>query len=304
MFYETYILTNIVKTTKLETSILHDRWTDQSFAAIERREKDTVRALETLEAIDRMKLEGEDRLNYDLLVSDLTESIEGQRFPGEYMAVTQMSGVQQDVARMLSMMPGGSIGQYENIIARLAGVPKLVDDTISLLEKGLETGITPPKVTLRNLPQQVKNQLVEDPMESPLLRAFVEFPEMIADEDQERLRKAAVEIYSEGIAPAYQKLHAFLTETYLPGCRDTIGMKDLPDGKAWYDYNVKQMTTTELTAQEIHEIGLSEVARIRKEMMGVIKETEFEGSFTEFFDFLRPDELFCPNCGSRLPRTD
>ncbi len=270
----------------------HDRWTDQSFEAIARREQDELKALEALRSIDRSKIEGEDRLNYDLLFSDIEESVEGHRFHGEYMAISQMGGVQQNVAQMLAIMPATSVEQYENILARMAGVKTLVDDTIALLEKGLETGITPPKVTLRDVPQQVLNQLVDDPTQSPLLRSFQEFPADMPAEEQERLRNAATEIYTAQVVPAYRKLHGFLTEKYIPGCRETIGMKDLPDGEAWYQYNIKQMTTTDLTPRQIHDIGLSEVKRIRGEMDKVIAESGFEGSFPEFLDFLRTDEQF------------
>ncbi|MEE8278101.1 MAG: DUF885 domain-containing protein [Thermoanaerobaculia bacterium] len=270
----------------------HDRWTDNSLKAIARREADTVRALEVLRAIDRSRLESEERLNYDLLMEDLEEEVEGHRFPGELLALNQMSGVQQNVAQMLAMMPAGKVKQYEDVLARLRGVPTLVDQAIARLEKGLEEGVTPPRVTLRDVPQQVKNLLVEDPLESPMLRAFTEFPESVAAEDQNRLEEEAVRLFREAVAPAYQKLHDYLVESYIPGTRESIGMSQLPDGEAWYAYRVKQMTTTDLTPQEIHEIGLSEVKRIRQEMDRVIEESGFEGSFEEFTEFLRTDPQF------------
>ncbi|MEE8138740.1 MAG: DUF885 domain-containing protein [Thermoanaerobaculia bacterium] len=270
----------------------HDRWTDNSLEAIARREADTVRALEVLSAIVRSRLEDEERLNYDLLMEDLEEEVEGHRFPGELLALNQMSGVQQNVAQMLAMMPAGKVKQYEDILARLRGVPTLVDQAIVRLEKGLEEGVTPSRVTLRDVPQQVKNLLVEDPLESPMLRAFTEFPESVAAEDQNRLEEEAVRLFRQAVAPAYQKLHDYLVESYIPGTRESIGMSRLPDGEDWYAYRVKQMTTTDLTPQEIHEIGLSEVKRIRQEMDRVIEESGFEGSFEEFTEFLRTDPQF------------
>ncbi len=270
----------------------HDRWTDNSLEAIARREADTVRALEVLRAIDRSRLESEERLNYDLLMEDLEEEVEGHRFPGELLALNQMSGVQQNVAQMLAMMPAGKVKQYEDVLARLRGVPTLVDQTIVRLEKGLEEGVTPSRVTLRDVPQQVKNLLVEDPLESPMLRAFTEFPESGAAADQARHEEEAVRLFRQAVAPAYQKLHDYLVESYIPGTRESIGMSRLPDGEDWYAYRVKQMTTTDLTPQEIHEIGLSEVKRIRQEMDRVIEESGFEGSFEEFTEFLRTDPQF------------
>jgi uncharacterized protein (DUF885 family) len=265
----------------------HDRWTDNSLEAITRRDEDTVRALEVLRSIDRGNLVEEDRLDYDLLLRDLEEEVAGQRFHGEYLAISQMDGVQQNAARLLSMMPARNVEQYADILSRLRGVSRLVDQTLVRLEKGLEKGVTPPKVTLRDVPEQVQNQLVEDPLASPLLRAFTQFPESISAEDQERLTAEAVRIYTEDVQPAFSRLHEYLVETYIPQARKSTAMSELPDGREWYAHNVKSMTTTDLTPQEIHEIGLSEVDRIRKEMEKIIAETSFEGSFEDFFDFLR-----------------
>jgi uncharacterized protein (DUF885 family) len=270
----------------------HDRWTDNSLEAITRRDEDTVRALEVLRSIDRGNLVEEDRLDYDLLLRDLEEEVAGQRFHGEYLAISQMDGVQQNAARLLSMMPARNVEQYADILSRLRGVSRLVDQTLVRLEKGLEKGVTPPKVTLRDVPEQVQNQLVEDPLASPLLRAFTQFPESISAEDQERLTAEAVRIYTEDVQPAFSRLHEYLVETYIPQARKSTAMSELPDGREWYAHNVKSMTTTDLTPQEIHEIGLSEVDRIRKEMEKIIAETSFEGSFEDFFDFLRSDPQF------------
>ncbi len=270
----------------------HDRWTDNSFEAMARRDADTARALEVFRTIDREELEGDDRLNLDLILEDLEDDLEGQRFPGEVLAISQMGGVQQNVARMLAIMPATSVKQYEDVLARLSKVPEVVDQTIARLEKGLELGVTPPRVTLREVPQQVKNLLVDEPMESPMLRAFAKFPDDVPAAERERLAKQARETFTGKVAPAYQKLHAFLTEKYLPGTRESIAMKDLPDGDAWYAFRVKQMTTTDMTPQQIHQLGLSEVARIRAEMDKVIAESGFEGSFEEFTEFLRTDPRF------------
>lgn len=270
----------------------HDRWGDNSLAAIARQERDQVRALEVLRSIDRQRLEGENRLNYDLLIDDLEAGVEGQRFAGEYLAISQMDGVQQWAPRVLAMMPARTAKNYDDILARLRGIPALVDNTIIRLERGLELGITPPKVTLRELPQQVRNLLVEDALTSPLLRAFTRFPEEIAAAEQERLRGEAVLVFNEQVKPAYQRLHDYLAGSYVPGARESIGMSALPDGEAWYAFRVKQMTTTDLTPRQIHDIGLSEVERIRGEMEKIVGETGFEGSFEKFLEFLRSDRRF------------
>ncbi len=270
----------------------HHRWADDSLEAVARRESDDVRALGVLKTIPRTELEGDDRLNYDLLMERLVSWVDGHRFPGEYLVIDQMGGVQQSVARTLAMMPGRSVADYEDILSRLDGVPLLVENALIRLAKGLETGVTPPRVTLRDVPQQVRNQLADDPMASPMLKAFTRFPDPIAAAEQERLRTAAATIYTEKIVPAFEKLHDYLVETYIPGARESIAMSDLPDGREWYAHNARQETTTDLTPEEIHEIGKREVARIRGEMMAVMEEVGFEGTFEEFFDYLRTDPKF------------
>lgn len=270
----------------------NDRWTDDSLEAIARRERELQWPIKAIESIDRAKLGAADQLSYDLFKRNAKLAIEGTAFKGELMPINQMGGVQQDVAQTLSIMPAAKVKDYEDILARLRGVPKLIDQAIALMDKGLEAGITPPRVTLRDVPQQVLNQITDDPAESAILRPFGKFPAEIGPSDQERLRKEATEAYKGGVIPAYRKLHEYLTEKYIPKTRESIACSELPNGKAWYAYAAKTSTTTDLTPQQIHEIGLSEVKRIRGEMDKVIARSGFKGSFEEFTNFLRTDPQF------------
>ncbi len=270
----------------------HGRWTDNSLAAHELRDADLQRAVEVLQTIPRADLTGADRLNYDLLMQDLPEQVEGQRFPEELLPISQLSGIQQQPAQLFAMMPTGSVAEVENILSRLAGIPTLVGNDIEAMRRGLAAGVTPPQVTLRDLPQQVEALTPADPLASALLVPFTKLPDSLGAAEQERLRGAAVAAYTESVAPAYRELHAFLVDEYLPGARPSIAARDLPDGEAWYGYNVKQMTTTDMTPQQIHDLGLSEVARLRAEMDRVIAESGFSGDFAAFTEFLRTDPQF------------
>jgi uncharacterized protein (DUF885 family) len=162
--------------------------------------------------------------------------------------------------------------------------------------------VTPPAITLRDVPQQIRNQLVDDASKSPLLKGFVEVPATVDPLQAESLRKRAEQVYSQQVVPAYEKLLEFTENTYLPGARKTIAARDLPDGEAWYQNNVALMTTTDLTPQQIHEIGLAEVSRIRGEMDTIIESTGFEGSFEEFLYFLRTDPQFYHTSAEDLMR--
>jgi uncharacterized protein (DUF885 family) len=252
----------------------------------------THQELAALDSIDRSRLAPAEQLNYDLRHWRLEQGIEGEKFPGELMPVHQLSSPHQSVVDLLAAMPTNTVKDYDNRLARLRAFPLLIDQTIALLEKGLAKGITPPKVTLRDVPGQITAVLTDDPAKSAFLASFQEIPEAIPAADRERVRREAVKIYQEGVAPALRKLRGYLVETYIPGARETTAMSDLPDGRAWYAHIVRTSTTTDLTPDQIHQLGLSEVARIRKEMDAVIASTDFKGGFEEFCTFLRTDPRF------------
>jgi len=278
------------------------RWTDNSLQAIERRKRELEEPLAVVKTIRRDRLSPPNRLNYDLFRRGVEEQIEGTRFKDEYFAVTQLDGVQQDVGRLLAQMPTVSVQDYENILARLNAVPALVDQAIVLLGKGLEAGITPPRVTLRDVPDQIRGLTPEDPMASPLLQPFAQFPASVPAGERERLTRAARDAYTQRVAPAYRKLYDYVAGTYVPKARESIGMRELPDGPAWYAYRVRQFTTTSLSPDQIHALGLREVKRIRALMDSVIAATGFKGSFADFARFLRTDPQFFYDDSASLVR--
>lgn len=271
---------------------LDDRWTDESREAIEKRKAEMQWPLAVITTIGRAKLPKGDQLNYDLFRRNLELEIDGTKFPSELLALSQLDGVQQSVAQVLAKMRTDSVNAYENRLTRLRAVPGLIEQNIALLKRGLAQGITPSKITLREVPQQILNVIPDDPMQSALLRSFMEFPEHIPRVEQERLRATAVQIYQKRIVSAYKKLHDFLTREYLPGARTSIGFSSLPNGTRWYAFAVRRHTTTSMTPKEIHELGLREVTRIRGEMDKVIAEAKFKGGFEDFIKFLRTDPQF------------
>jgi uncharacterized protein (DUF885 family) len=270
----------------------NNRWTDNSLEAIARRLRELQRPLAVLRSISRPRLSPGDQLNYDLLLRTLNEQIEGGRFHDEYFAITQLNGPQQDVAQLIALQPAGTTRQYDDIIERLDGIPELIDQAVVLLNKGLETGITQSRIPLSEVPNQLRALIVDDPLASPVLEPFTRIPAAITATDRERLRTAAVKSYTEKVRPAYQRLLRFMTDTYLPRARESIGMNTLPDGKAWYAYRARVSTTTGLSPDRIHELGLTEVRRIRAEMDSVIASVGFKGTFAEFARFLRTDPQF------------
>lgn len=268
------------------------RWTDWSQAAVERRKNETRKLFAVVQKIKRDALTPAAQLDYDLAHKVLGWDVESLQFPEELLPLNQMGGVQQDIAQIMSIMPAARGSDYEDISARLRATPEAIDQAIALMRRGLEQGITPPQITLRDVPQQVRNQLFEDPLQSPLLAAFTKFPANMSDRDQEKLRSGAAKVYRKQIAPAFKRLLTFLEGDYLRGARTAVGANDLPQGDAWYRFRAMRSTTTSLTPRQIHTIGLDEIERIRGEMDCVIKGSGFKGTFSEFSKFLRTDPQF------------
>lgn len=269
----------------------NDRWTDLSVPAIQRRRADYSSEQKVISAIDRARLNPADQLSYDIFKRGVAEFIEGTRFPGDVIQISQLGGP-QTAASTISSMPAQTVKDYTDMIARLRALPAVVDQTIALLDSGLKLGVTPPRITLRDVPAQVKDLIPEDPLKSALLAPFTSFPMGMAENDRARLRTDAVRAYNEQDRPAFQRLQAYMTNTYIPRSRETIGMNALPNGAAWYAYNVKVLTTTTRTPDEIHALGLSEVKRIRSQMDSLIRSTGFSGDFAAFTNMLRTDPKF------------
>ena len=150
----------------------------------------------------------------------------------------------------------------------------------------------PPKILMSRVPPQLARQNVDDPADSPFMAIFASMPDSISAEDQQRIRREALATVSKTVLPAYAKLEKYFVGTYLPACRDSIGLSALPNGSAWYEHRARSYTTTNMTPDEIHNLGLSEVRRVRDEMQAIIDRLDFAGSFQDFLVFLRTDPRF------------
>ena len=276
------------------------RWTDKSPAGFEARVKHLRDSVESMSKLHRDALPAGEQLNYGLYLKHLRESEESLQYGGapfaetaiRWIPVTQMGGIQQDAAQTLALMPHETVSDYDDILARLEALPEVVEQTIALMKEGVKRGYTAPKITMRDVPKQTEDLIPLDPMRSALLQPFQEFPPSIAETDRAQLIARAKQIYTSKDLPAFQNFHEYLVSTYLPACRENIAASELPNGAAAYAFAVRQYTTTQSTPEQIHEIGLSEVKRIRGEMDKVIASIGFKGSFSEFTQFLRTDPRF------------
>src|SRR5256714_14652191 len=280
------------------------RWMDDSPQGIERRRTHLRESLATLKTIQRDALPPSEQLNYDLYRQILEDEAEGLQYGDDprpfrdvvprsvWMPINQMEGIQQLAPEILENTPHQSVSDYETILARLAALPAAVDQQVALLREGLKRGYTPPKIAMRDLPKQIADLIPADALKSALLQPFTEFSVGFPENERARLTQQARKIHAEAVAPASQPLHDSPAPTSFPACRKNIAATALPNGAAAYTYHVRWQTTTNLTPQQIHEIGLAEVKRIRAEMDKVIAASGFHGSFHEFTEFLRTDPRF------------
>jgi uncharacterized protein (DUF885 family) len=268
-----------------------DRWSDLSLAAIADSEKAERTALDKLRRIDRRALSSGDQLDYDTFAWQLERRVEGQRFR-EYLApINQRTGVQL-LAEIADIMPFEKTADYRRYLSRLAALPTLVDQVIALMREGMRTGQVTPKVLMERVPAQISAQIVDDPAASPFYRPFKRLPERIPGTEREALAAEAARQIREGVVPAYRKLLAFVRDEYLPRAGTSIAAIDRPDGAAWYAWRARLNTTTDLGVDQIHEIGLKEVARLRAAMDKLQAEIGFTGTRQEFFRHLRTDPRF------------
>lgn len=256
-----------------------DRWTDLSPEAHERRRRQARAVLDAARSIDRAALNDDDQLNLDLFVQQAAVRDESMSFPGELLPLGTMSGPQHLIPRTISLTRAP-----EDALARLEAASTVIEQTIELLREGLRRGITTPRVVISGVGAQLGAQIVDDASTSPILVGATHLTGA-ARTDAERL-------IAERIIPTFARLRAFVTDEYEPATRESIGLSELPDGEAWYAFETRRFTTTDLSPKEIHEIGLSEVERIRAEMEDAQHATGHTGSFDAFFEFLRTDDQF------------
>jgi len=253
------------------------------------------RALARLGAIDPAALGGQDALTYAVFKRDRALELEGFRYPAELLPVNQFGGLTQTFAQLgsgTSAQPFATPRDYDNWLKRVDGFVVWVDQAIDNMRRGAARGYVQPKSVVERLLPQLEQLIVEDPAKSLFMRPVAQFPAGVPTADQERLRAAYRAAVTDRITPAYKRLRDYVRDQYLPRARASVAWSDLPLGHEWYAYRVRVATTTSLSPEEIHRIGLAEVERISGEMDRLIAEIGFKGDRRAFFDALRADPRF------------
>ncbi len=254
-----------------------------------------VEFLARLADIDRDALNVQDKLSYDLFQLQRENSLAGERFPAYLAPMNQFRSATSSFVRLGSgsgLHPFETVKDYDDFLSRVDGFVVYIDQSIENMREGIRRGVTQPKVLMQKYLPQVQSQLVDSAEQSGFYTPISNLPDSFGDADRERLASAYKDAIEHKIIPAYARISNFMGDEYLGAARESVGLLDLPDGDEWYAHNVRLITTTDLTPEEIHQIGLDEVERIHGEMRGVMEQVGFDGELGEFFEFVFADPQF------------
>jgi uncharacterized protein (DUF885 family) len=261
-------------------SILHDRrWNDKlsevSDAAVQR---DLAKAREFLSRFEKVDTTGfpeQEALNKTLMVRGLREQLDNARFEWWLMPVNQMGGIHLDAPQFVSLLPFETVKDYDDYTTRLRNLPQVFDGTVTMMREGMAKHLMPPKFLLGKVAEQAKGIAGQKPEESPFALPLQKMPESFSAADKERIRSGTLAAVRDQVLPAYTRFATFVEKEYAPNGRTEVGLWSLPDGEARYARRVKDATTTQMTPEEIHQLGLREVARIEGEMLTIAKQQGF-----------------------------
>ena len=245
-----------------------------------------------LEMIQLNTLSKKDKINHKIFYRIVNSKIKSIEYKDYYMPFNADSGFHTGLARLYKAMPFKTVKNYQDYISRLLDFPRYFDEQISNMALGIKTGISIPKIVLEGYEVTIKTHVVDSYEESVFFEPFQSFPNSFTTEQQVAIRKQGQQAVMNGAVKAYASFLDFFLNQYYPNARKSLGASELPGGIDYYKFKIEHFTTLNLSAQEIHEIGLNEVSRIRNEMEAVIKSVNFKGSFSDFLNFLRTDPQF------------
>jgi len=271
----------------------NDRWSDVSLAHQAAERKANADFLKRFEAIDTTGFPDEDKLNQQLMVRQLKEALHGYDLKLYEMPLDQMNGMHLQLPGFVSSIPFDNARQYEEYLARLHAVPRVLDQVAEVARQGLKDGMMPPRYLLEKVVGQIDSIAKPAGEENSFAEPLKRFPKSISAADQKRLHDAIVAAIDNEVRPAYRKLGQFVAKDYAPHGRSEPGVWQLANGEAIYRFDVEQMTTTRETPQRIHEIGLAEVKRIEDEMT-VIAKGQGHKDLASFREALKHDAKLHP----------
>jgi len=265
---------------------------DMSAATLAAQAKQRQQWLDKLQQIDPSALTEQQQINYAILSYSLEDALSEYQYGAHMMPLTSESGFHSALAFMVSGTEFKTKQDYLDYLAKLKTVPAYMQQQTEWMKQGLATGMTQPKAVLAGFEQSILAFISKTPEQNVFYRPFHQKPEFIDIESWQALQSEAQQVVTLQLNPAYQQFYQFMVEQYLPGARDSIAASDWPKGREYYQNRLEHYTTLKLTPEQVHQIGLNEVARIRAEMQAIITKVGFKGSFAEFIQFLRTDPQF------------
>ncbi|MFV5630892.1 DUF885 domain-containing protein [Acinetobacter oleivorans] len=253
----------------------NDRWTESSKNQIEKDKKTTQNFLKRFEAIDSTGFSATDQLNKDLMIYQLKETLKSYDLKLYEMPFNQMWGLHLQFPGFISSIPFDNAKQYQDYIARLKQIPLILDQGIQLAKQGQKDGLMPPKYLIEKVVKQINSIAAPVGKDSVFASPLKQFPNNISKAEQERLSREILQAIDQNVRPAYQKLGTFIQKDYLPHGRQHEGIWSLPNGDELYRFYVENNTTTLESPENIHQLGLKEVARIEAEMLKIAKAQGF-----------------------------
>lgn len=277
----------------------NDKLEDFSQAAIDSDLENTKQLLARFEAIDSTGFPPQEALNKKLMVRDLKMDLEAAKFKPWEMPVSQFGGVHIELPDLVSVLSFASAKDYQDYVARLRAIPALLDQTEIQMRKGMADGLMPPKYLLEKVAEQANRVASAEAEKTAFFKPFTKFPPTMTEVDQKRLGDEGLSAIRNSVIPAYARFTKFVRDEYAPQGRTEPGLWALPDGEARYRFAVREETTTSLTPDEIHEIGLKQVAAIETEMLAVARQLGYK-DLASLNDHIKKDRRFYASSGQNV----
>ena len=282
------------------TAIGDDRYDDRMAISNSQEYRDTERAMDEeflarLLEIDRDALSYQEQLSYDIFRIRHEQSLEGNQFPFHLQPMNQfrlMTNFFVQLGSGSSMHPFKTVKNYDDWLSRSDDILTNMNVAMDNMKLGMQESVVQPRILMEKVVPQIEAHIVDSAEESNFWMPIADMPDDFSDADRERLTSAYRETIENKIVPAFERLNNFIGDEYLGATRETVGLGDQPNGDDWYQYMIKVRTTTDMSADEIHQIGLDEVARIHDEMRGVMADVGFEGDLKDFFEYTMADDQF------------
>ncbi len=285
-FFKSYFEENLTDEPENATGVgrhdYDDRWSDLSKVGRDAHLAHLRSRLADLNKYDFTKLSEQDHLSARLLNYELTSQIESNDISTHLLRVGQLYGFHNRVYLTMDRMPARTLKDYQNILARLHGIPALIDQNLAILDEAIQEGWTQPPIVVDRVNKQIDAQVAQEKKDSALLAPFRNFPSNFTPQEQTKLRAEAEASYDNEFLSAWHKLQKYMKETYAPHARKTDGIGGVAGGKDAYAILVRRLTTTNATPEEIHKTGEAELQRLEAEMFATARETGFNGTLSEF----------------------